>query len=89
MEFREQAGSAYPINNPVMTHFLCASADPVVGHRRRRRRLMPLQDKACCRCADRSRAGRALLEIGVLDLDGDDPVVIHAMPRAKFRQFLG
>ena len=22
----------------------------------------------------------ALLEIGVLDLDGDDPVVIHAMP---------
>lgn len=22
----------------------------------------------------------ALLEIGVLDIDGDDPVVIHAMP---------
>lgn len=32
----------------------------------------------------------ALLEIGVLDLDGDDSVVIHAMPlRAKFRRFLG
>lgn len=30
-----------------------------------------------------------LLEVGVLDLDGDDPVVIHAMPlRAKFRRFL-
>ena len=30
-----------------------------------------------------------LMEIGVLDLDGDDPVVIHAMPlRAKFRRFL-
>jgi hypothetical protein len=32
----------------------------------------------------------ALLEVGVLDLDGDDPVVIHAMPlRQKFRRFLG
>lgn len=32
----------------------------------------------------------ALLEIGVLDLDGDDPVVIHAMPlRPKFYRFLG
>jgi hypothetical protein len=31
----------------------------------------------------------ALLEVGVLDLDGDDPVVIHAMPlRAKFYRFL-
>lgn len=26
-----------------------------------------------------------LLEIGVLDLDGDDPVIVHAMPcRPKF-----
>jgi hypothetical protein len=32
----------------------------------------------------------ALLEIGVLDLDGDDPVVVHAMPlRPKFYRFLG
>ena len=32
----------------------------------------------------------ALLEIGVLDIDGDDPVVIHAMPlRQKFYRFLG
>lgn len=31
----------------------------------------------------------ALLEVGVLDLYGDDPVVIHAMPlRPKFRRFL-
>lgn len=30
-----------------------------------------------------------LLEIGVLDLDGEDPVVIHAMfLRPKFRRFL-
>jgi hypothetical protein len=30
-----------------------------------------------------------LLEIGVLGLDGDDPVVIHAMPlRPRFRQIL-
>lgn len=30
-----------------------------------------------------------LLEIGVLDIDGDDPVVIHAMPlRRKFYRFL-
>jgi len=32
----------------------------------------------------------ALLEIGVLDLDGDDPVVVHAMAlRPKFQRFLG
>jgi hypothetical protein len=32
----------------------------------------------------------ALLEIGVLDMDGGDPVVIHAMPlRPKFYRFLG
>ena len=32
----------------------------------------------------------ALLEIGILDIDGDDPVVIHAMPlRPKFYRFLG
>ena len=31
----------------------------------------------------------ALLEIGVLDIDGDDPVVVHAMPlRQKFYRFL-
>ncbi|MDQ3358503.1 MAG: hypothetical protein M3424_09325 [Actinomycetota bacterium] len=31
-----------------------------------------------------------MLEIGVLDIDGDDPVVIHAMPlRPKFYRFLG
>ena len=31
-----------------------------------------------------------LLELGVLDIDGDDPVVIHAMAlRAKFRRLLG
>lgn len=30
-----------------------------------------------------------LLEIGVLDLEGDDPVAIHAMAlRAKFNRFL-
>ena len=32
----------------------------------------------------------SMLEIGVLDLDGEDPVVIHAMPlRRKFNRFLG
>lgn len=31
-----------------------------------------------------------LLEVGVLDLDGDDPVVIHAMSlQPKFRRFFG
>lgn len=35
-------------------------------------------------------ADGALLEIGVLDLDGDDPVAIHAMAlRPKFYRFLG
>jgi hypothetical protein len=32
----------------------------------------------------------ALLEIGVLDIDGSDPVVIHAQPlRPKFHKLLG
>ena len=32
----------------------------------------------------------APLEIGVLELDSDDPVIIHALPlRAKFYRFLG
>jgi hypothetical protein len=32
----------------------------------------------------------ALLEVGILDIDGDDPVVIHAQPlRPKFHRFLG
>jgi len=31
----------------------------------------------------------SLLEIGLLDFDGTDPVVIHAMPlRSKFHRFL-
>ena len=36
-----------------------------------------------------SRDG-APLELGVLGLDSDDPVIIHALPlRAKFHRFLG
>jgi hypothetical protein len=36
-----------------------------------------------------SRDG-APLELGMLGLDGDDPVMIHALPlRAKFYRFLG
>lgn len=32
----------------------------------------------------------ALVEVGILDFEGDDPVVIHAMPlRPKFYRFLG
>lgn len=32
----------------------------------------------------------SLLEVGVLDIDGDDPVVIHAMLlRSKFYPLLG
>ena len=35
-------------------------------------------------------ADGSLLEIGVLDLDGDDPVAIHPMMlRPKFYRFLG
>lgn len=34
-------------------------------------------------------ADGAMLAIGVLDLNGDDPVIIHAMPlRTKFSRFL-
>lgn len=40
--------------------------------------------------ADRTATDGALLEIGVLDLDGEGPVVIHAMPlRPKFYRLLG
>jgi len=36
-----------------------------------------------------SASDGALLEIGVLDLNGDDSVVIHAMPlRQKFHRLL-
>jgi hypothetical protein len=32
----------------------------------------------------------ALIEVGVLEIDGDDAVVIHAQPlRRKFHKFLG
>ena len=32
----------------------------------------------------------SMLEVGVLDIDGEDPVVIHAMPlRRRFYGFLG
>ena len=32
----------------------------------------------------------ALLEIGILEIEGDDPVIIHAQPlRPKFHRFLG
>lgn len=32
----------------------------------------------------------AILEIGILDIDGEDPVIIHAQPlRPKFHRFLG
>ena len=35
-------------------------------------------------------ADGTLLEIGILDFEGDDPVVIHAMAlRPKFYRFLG
>jgi hypothetical protein len=34
-------------------------------------------------------ADGSLLEIGILDLDGDDPVVVHAMAlRDRFHRFL-
>ena len=34
--------------------------------------------------------GGTLLEIGVLSLSGDDPVIIHAMKlRSKFHRFIG
>jgi len=35
-------------------------------------------------------SGGSLLEVGVLDMEGDDPVIIHAMPlRQKFYRFFG
>jgi hypothetical protein len=35
-------------------------------------------------------AAGGTVELGVLDLDGDDPVVVHAVAlRPKFHRFLG
>lgn len=41
-------------------------------------------------CLSAQLADGSLLEIGVLDLEGDDPVAIHAMTLCpKFYRFLG
>jgi hypothetical protein len=51
-------------------------------------RLVPVDEDLVMLIGPRSDG--ALLEIGVLDIDGSDPVVIHAQPlRPKFYKFLG
>jgi hypothetical protein len=52
---------------------------------------LPARSQGCeYRPASRPTRDRAPLEIGVLRLDSDDPVIIHALPlRATFYRFLG
>ena len=46
----------------------------------------PLDKLYCAKCGSVSQRGKH----GVLDIEGDDPVVIHAQPlRPKFHRFLG
>lgn len=73
------------VGQPARKHGI---ADDDIHHAARTAmRRIPLPDNLTMLIGP-SRSG-ALLEIGVLDLYGDDPVAIHAMPlRPKYAQFL-
>jgi hypothetical protein len=62
--------------------------DPDISHATRNAMRRVAVDDDLVMLIGPARDGR-LLEIGVLDIDGDDPVAIHAQPlRAKFHRFL-
>jgi hypothetical protein len=63
-------------------------ADADMLHAVRHRRARIDQPGGVAMLVGATPAGR-FLEVGVLDIDGDDPVIIHAMPmRAKYQRFL-
>jgi hypothetical protein len=50
----------------------------------------PFRQGTLSRCGSARARDGGPLELGVLGLDSDDPVIIHALPlRAKFYRFLG
>ena len=74
------------IGEPARKHGI---ADPDIWHAvRNAMRRIPLDDDLIMLIGPATDG--ALLEIGILDIEGDDPVVIHAQPlRPKFHRFLG
>lgn len=74
------------MGKPALRHGV-AEPDALHAVRNAMRRI--IMDEDLTMLIGPAAAGR-LLEVGVLDLDGADPVVIHAMAlRPKFRRFLG
>jgi hypothetical protein len=74
------------IGEPARKHGI---ADPDIWHAVRNTMRRILLDDDLTMLIGPATDG-ALLEIGVLDIEGDDPVVIHAQPlRPKFHGFLG
>jgi hypothetical protein len=74
------------IGDPARGHQV---ADADMWHALRNATRMVSMDETLTMLIGPARDG-SMLEIGVLDLEGEDPVVIHAMPlRRKFNRFLG
>lgn len=74
------------IGEPARKHGI---TDPDIWHAVRNAMRRILLDDALTMLVGPATDG-ALLEIGILDIEGDDPVVIHAQPlRPKFHRFLG
>jgi hypothetical protein len=74
------------IGEPARKHGI---ADPDIWHAVRNTMRRILLDDDLTMLIGPATDG-ALLEIGVLHIDGDDPVVIHAQPiRPKFHGFFG
>ena len=73
------------IGEPARNHGI---ADPDMEHAVRHARRRIRMDEDLTMLLGPSTSG-TLLEIGVLGLDSDDPVIIHAMSlRPKFHRFL-
>lgn len=73
------------IGEPARKHGV---ADPDIRHAARNAVRRIVMDEDLTMLIGPATDGR-LLEVGVLDLEGDDPVAIHVMPlRAKFNRFL-
>jgi hypothetical protein len=74
------------IGEPAQKHGV---ADPDIWHAMRNTMRRILLDDDLTMLIGPATDG-APLEIGVLDIEGEDPVVIHAQPlRPKFHGFLG
>jgi hypothetical protein len=74
------------VGEPARRHHV---SDADIWHAVRNATRMIAMDEALTMLIGPATDG-SMLEVGVLDLDGDDPIVIHAMPlRRRFYRFLG